>query len=151
MKKLSQKHKPKIYELVLAPNFRCTTYYWSTVFDKCAIPHYGDVIMSAMACQTTGVSIIYSTVSSGVDQRKHQSSPSLAFVRGIHWWPVNSPQKGPVTQKMFPFDDVILKTHLLVLWRDYWEGFVVSNTHPGTWQSKEPLYKQPWHWTWWRH
>ena len=43
------------------------------------------------------------------DQRKHQSSASLAFVRGIHRWPVNSPHKGPVTQKMFPFDDVIMK------------------------------------------
>ena len=44
----------------------------------------------------------------GADQRKHQSSASLAFVRGIHRWPVNSPHKGPVTRKMFPFDDVIL-------------------------------------------
>ena len=43
----------------------------------------------------------------GADQRKHQSSASLAFVLGIHRWPVNSPHKGPVTRKMFPFDDVI--------------------------------------------
>ena len=42
----------------------------------------------------------------GPDQRKHQSSASLAFVRGIHLWPVNHPHKGPVTRKMFPFDDV---------------------------------------------
>ena len=41
------------------------------------------------------------------DQRKHKSSASLAFVRGIHRWPVNSPHKGPVTRKMFSFDDVI--------------------------------------------
>ena len=46
---------------------------------------------------------------SAADQRKHQSSASLAFVEGIHRWPVNSPHKGPVTQKMFPFDDVIMK------------------------------------------
>ena len=32
----------------------------------------------------------------------------LAFVRGIHWWPMNSPHKGPVTRKMLPFDDVIM-------------------------------------------
>ena len=44
----------------------------------------------------------------GADQRKHQSSASLALVRGIHRWPVNSPHKGPVTRKMFPFDDVIM-------------------------------------------
>ena len=45
---------------------------------------------------------------SAADQRKHQSSASLAFVRGIHRWPVNSPHKWPVTRKMFPFDDVIM-------------------------------------------
>ena len=40
--------------------------------------------------------------------RKHQSSALLAFVRGIHRWPLNSPHKGPVTRKMFPFDAVIM-------------------------------------------
>ena len=40
--------------------------------------------------------------------KKHQSSASLALVRGIHRWPVYSPHKGPVTRKMFPFDDVIM-------------------------------------------
>ena len=58
--------------------------------------HYGDVTMNAMASQITGVSIVCSTVSLGAHQRKHQSSPSLAFVRGIHRWPVDSPHKGPV-------------------------------------------------------
>ena len=43
----------------------------------------------------------YSTVYSGTNQRKHQPAASLAFVRGIHRWPVNSPHKGPVTQKCF--------------------------------------------------
>ena len=62
----------------------------------------------AMASQITCLTILYSTVYSGADQRKHQSSALLAFVRGIHRWPVNSPHKGPVTRKMFPFDDVII-------------------------------------------
>ena len=70
--------------------------------------HYNDVIMSAMASQMTSLMIVYSSVYSGTDQRKYQSSASLAFVRGIHRWPVNSPHKGPVTRKMFPFDDVIM-------------------------------------------
>ena len=61
------------------------------------ICHYSDVIMSMMASQITGVMIVYSTVCSGTGQRKHQSSASLAYVRGIHRWPVNSPHKGPVT------------------------------------------------------
>ena len=54
-----------------------------------------------------GVTFVYSTVYSGTDERIHQSSVSLDFGRGIHWWPVNSPHKGPVTRKMFPFDDAI--------------------------------------------
>ena len=70
--------------------------------------HYRDVIMSTISSQITSLTIVYSLVYSGADQRKHQSSASLAFVRGIHRWPVNSPHKGPVTRKMFPFDDVIM-------------------------------------------
>ena len=69
------------------------------------ISHYNDVIMSVME---SSLSIVYSTVCSGADQRKHHSSTSLAFVRGIHRWPVNSPHNGPVAWKMFPFDDVIM-------------------------------------------
>ena len=63
--------------------------------------HYCDVTMGSMASHITSLVIVYSTVYSGADQRKHQSSASLAFVRGIHRWPVNSPHKWPVTQKMF--------------------------------------------------
>ena len=70
--------------------------------------HYFDVIMGTMASQITSLAIVYSIVYSGTYQRKHQSSASLAFVWGIHRWPVNSPHKGPVTRKMFPFDDVIV-------------------------------------------
>ena len=40
--------------------------------------------------------------------RKHHSSASLPFVRGIHQGPVNSPHEWPVTRKTFPFDDVIM-------------------------------------------
>ena len=61
--------------------------------------HYCDVIMGANASQITCLTIVYSTVYSGADQRKHQSSASLAYVRGIHRRPVNSPHKWPVTRK----------------------------------------------------
>ena len=71
--------------------------------------HYSDVIMSAMVSQINGVSSAYSTVCSGVDQRRHQRSAPLAFVRGLHRRPVNSPHKEPVMRKMFPFDDVIMQ------------------------------------------
>ena len=46
--------------------------------------HHNAVIMGAMASQITSLTIIYSTVYSGADQRKHQSSVSLAFAMGIH-------------------------------------------------------------------
>ena len=60
------------------------------------------------ASPINSLTIVYSVVYTGGDQRKHQISALLAFVRGIHRRPVNSPRKGPVTRKMFAFDDVIM-------------------------------------------
>ena len=76
--------------------------------ELCQVNHYRDVIMGAKASGITSLSVVYSTVYSDADQRKHQSSASLAIVRGIQRGPVNSPHKWPVTRKMFPFDDVIM-------------------------------------------
>ena len=87
--------------------------------------HYSDVIMSAMASQITGVSIVYWTVFSGSGQRKYRSCASLAFVRGIHPWPVNSPHKEQVTRNMFPFDDVIMNC----LISDAWTHFTIHAKH----------------------
>ena len=70
--------------------------------------HYNDVITGAMASQITSLTIVYAIVYSDGDQRKHQSSASLAFVRWIHRGPVNSPHKWRVTRKIFLFDDVIM-------------------------------------------
>ena len=72
--------------------------------------HYSGVIMSAIASQITRFTIVYSSVYSAATQRKHQSFAQLAFVRGIHRWPVNSPHKGPVSRNMFPFDGVIMNS-----------------------------------------
>ena len=79
-------------------------------YDACLtlVAHYGDVIMGAIAYKITSLTVVYSTVYSDADQRKHQSSASLVFVTGIHRGPVNSPHKWPVTRKVFPFDDVIM-------------------------------------------
>ena len=70
--------------------------------------HYNDVIMGVVVSQITSITIVYSSVYSGTDKKNHQSSASLAFVREIHRRPVNSPLKGPVTRKKFPFDDVVM-------------------------------------------
>ena len=79
--------------------------------DRSLCEHCSDVIMSAMASQISGVSIVCSVVCSGADQRKHQRSASLTFVVGIHRWPVDSPHKGPVTRKMFKFDNGIIRNY----------------------------------------
>ena len=73
--------------------------------------HYTDVIMISIASQITSLKMDYLSVYSGANQIKHQSSASLAFVRGIHRRPVNSLHKGPATRKMFPFDDVIMRMY----------------------------------------
>ena len=102
-----------------------------------------------MASQTTGVSIVYSSVCSGVDERKHQSSASLAFVRGTHL-PVNSSHKEPATRKMLPFDDVIVWCVSLVRRWIQVRGWHVPqlSSHPGSlcnvmedwFRHHEPLY-----------
>ena len=84
------------------------------VFPCHSSQHYSEVIRRLMVSQITSLTIVCSTVYSGADQRKHQSSTSLAFVRGIHQWSVNSLHKGPVMQKMFPFDDIIMR----LLWKE---------------------------------
>ena len=70
--------------------------------------HCNYFVMGAITYQITSLTIVYWTVYSGADQRKHQRSASLAFVWGIHRSPVNSPYKRPIMRKMFPFDDVIM-------------------------------------------
>ena len=89
-------------------HFREMNFIQSFIANKKLISYYDDVIMGAIASQITSFTIVYSTVYSDADQRKHQSSASLAFVRGIHRGLVNSPHKWPVTREIFPFDDVIM-------------------------------------------
>ena len=78
-----------------------TFWYISPNPNMAPLPVYIFIAVCAMTSQITGVSIVYSDA----DQRKHQSSALLAFIRGIHRWQVNSPHKAPVTLNKFPFDD----------------------------------------------
>ena len=77
--------------------------------------HYSDVITSAVASQITSVSIVYSPVCSGLDQREHQSSASLAFVREIHRWPA---------QRVSNAENVS------ILWRHHGKGGTQQNSIP---------------------
>ena len=63
---------------------------------------------------------------------KHQSSASLAFVRGIHRWPMNSPHKGSVMWKMFLFDDVIM------------DGINRKHPRPDTWTLEKRIRCRVW-------
>ena len=103
-------------------------------YNLCFI-HYG-YVMSAMASQVTSVSMVCPAICSGAEQGKHQSSLSLAFVRGIHRWPVNSPYKRPVTWKMFSFDDVIIETQHNRCW-----SFFAQNPHAVLFDSWDEYHK----------
>ena len=73
-------------------------------------------------------------------------STSLACVRGIYRGPVNSPHKGPVARKMFPFDDVTMITwelgvcvesttnHHLNQW---WPSSIYASTAPNTLKTRQ--------------
>ena len=90
------------------------------------------VIMGRMRLKSQASRLFtHSIVYLGVDHRKHQSSASLAFVRGIHRWPVNSPHKGPVARKMLPFDDVIM-LNMTSVWNGCY-GFSFYDVCARTW------------------
>ena len=83
------------------------TSWHGNVYNEIGSLHYNDVIMSTIASQITSLRIVYSTVI------RAQIKENIKVLR--HWplcgespGPVNSPHKGPVTRKMFPFDDVIM-------------------------------------------
>ena len=98
---------------------------WQSVMEQQQC-HYNGVRMGAVASLITSLTIVYSIVYSDADQRKHQSSASLAFEWGIHWGPVNSPHKWPVMRKMFPFDDVIMQS---VHWKLWQKKFICEISH----------------------
>ena len=100
-----------------------TSHTWFQIYDvlrHLLVPCKTDLCLYAIlqwhynGRDDTSLTIVYLTVYSGADQRKHQSSTSLAFERGIHRSPVNSPHKWPVTRKMFPFDDVIMNIVFII-------------------------------------
>ena len=96
---------PSLYKRVLqtaVSTIEIASFWWYDLYTpSCAVyPHerptlnYDDVIMSKVASQIISLKIVCSTVYSGADQRKHQSSASLTCVSGIHRWPVNPRTKG---------------------------------------------------------
>ena len=89
-----------------SPTFYIFMEYHGTSY--CSMKHYSDVIMGAMASQITSLTIVYSAVYSNADQRKHQSSASLAFVLG------NSPVSGE-----FPAQKASNAENFSIWWRHH--------------------------------
>ena len=111
--------------------------YWKTVDLNCNLNsykspllHYSDIIMSAMVPQFTSLTIVYSSVYSGADQRKYQSSASLAFMRGIHRWPVNKSRWGGA-----------LMFSLICTWTRRWKSLLCEHRAAllAFWQHGRPL------------
>ena len=114
--KTSKSHVPLIRTGKYVPKL----VVYSFVYNSSILFNISDVTMSTIASQITSLTIVYSTVYSGPDQTKYQSSASLAFVWGIQRGPVNSPHKWPVTRKMFTFDNVIMTCCICVVNRCLW-------------------------------
>ena len=107
----------------------------------CLPRHHSDVTMIGMASQIAGVSV----VCSGTDKRKDQSPASLAIVRGIHRWPVDSPHKGPVTWKCFHF---MTSSWWMVSTARTFQGWeIMENAYTFTFLNSSPPrapYMHPW-------
>ena len=89
-----------------------------------AAPHYDDVIMGAIASQITSLTIVYSTVYS----KKISKLRLTGLCAGNSPGPVNSPHKWPVTRKMSPFGDVIMREfdQTLQIHATHGESYVVN-------------------------
>ena len=87
--------------------------------------------MGVIASQITGISIVCPTVCSDGDKKKHQSSASLAFVRGIY----RCSHKGPVTRKRFPFADVSMCMVIPAI--GILTFVIILPTYPGLFSNKD--------------
>ena len=92
-------HSVGLRPFILNTNFVILAMTMKTGAKSCHM-HYSDVIMGTMA-QITSLTSVYSTIYSSTDQWKHQSFASLAFVQGIHRWPLFSRTKGQKPGKCF--------------------------------------------------
>ena len=93
--------------------------------------HYVNVIMTTVASQITSLAVVYSIVYSGVDERKHQSSASLAFVRGI-----TGTGEFPAQRASYP-------ENVSIWWRHH--GLLSDNKHLAVADKTEVCYKRS-HW-----
>ena len=117
----SQKHPWRIWVDASCGSAGNLSYNHKTKHNNAMQIHRYDVIMSAMASQITSHTIVYSTIHSGADQRRTSKLRVTGLLLGIHRWPMNSLRKGPVTCKLFPYDDVIMLMDILLQLSKCWD------------------------------
>ena len=148
--KIGSRHHANCVLIGGSGSSRCDNYryrHWRQRWHHGVYGNYSDVIMAAMASQIISLTSVYSTIYAGADQRKHQSFTSLALVRGIHRRPVNSTHKSPVTQKIFPFDDVcgvsvvsmVATYSVIYFWSD--SVYILVHYHNKYWHTKTALWR----------
>ena len=72
--------------------------------------HYNDVKLTSRSLKSRTIRLFFLTAYANPYQSPHY----WPFVRGVHWWPMNSPHKGPVTRKKLACDDVIMNFDYVV-------------------------------------
>ena len=113
-----------IFNFGVTPNDAINVWYIQFMPTNCNLMprlHYSEAIMATMASQITSLTVVYSTVQSGINKinkRKYQSSASQAFVQWIHRSPVNSRHKWPVKRKIFQSDEVIMMFNNRLNWHE---------------------------------
>ena len=113
----------RFYILTTQENNKASGYRscsWKYIGFHCALQwHHNGRVASQITC----VPIVCSFICSCAGQIKHRSFASLAFAREIHRWPMDSPNNGQVTRKMFPFDDITMENRcrvMITLCRNGW-------------------------------
>ena len=103
------------------------------------LDHYSDVIMGTIASQITSLTTVYSTVYSDADQRKHQSSASLAFVREIHRWSAQMASNAENVSIWWRHHDMFSSKLLFLSWTILPYGG--ANCHSGVCRSAGSILK----------
>ena len=123
--------------------------------------HYVDVIMTSMASQITSFTVVYFQSFILAQIKENIKAPRHLPLCGNSSGPVNSPQKGPVTRKMFPFDDVIMgivsRWETLACHMISFYAKLPTKTGGGLWRRTTPRFRwvsrknesdARWSWTW---
>ena len=117
--------------------------------------HYNDVIMTHNNYDSVSNHQSHGCLLNRLFRRRSKITSKLRVTGlcvGNSPGPVNSPHKGPVTRKMFPFDDVIMLAGKLVDIHSY--GAIFATIHTAwliiSWMKYKFMYQQLYHLLCWK-